>query len=453
MKSSSTLPTEPSDPNVKFLSSTKRQVIDFFVFKEDNKIQIRFESVCRGGKRSKGNLPHDLYGSYKRSVNNIEMTDDEGIHLMFITEDKYKNFPHSDIEIDIVQDALSHSYIRSSITYTLPTLPQHALTALGCLFLQLKWISGCRYCIHSKQNGKSQTFSFDNDETLLSMQDYANKNNLSYSSEITLLDSLVALKNDFQDHPYFDTLCAIETITARYHQYEPKDQYMKYNADFMYVDKRLQLLMPEVVQSMRDTTTDQKIKTRKLIDLCRKLISKNQQGDINFIIRGLNYFTNNQLFDKCIGKSAHDGGVYRSGYTERTFLKYAQFILDDNELLSIVNISNNPGYIEYYHPDTNPRRHKIFQPEMEYLFKTVWEAEFIPGCNFHDKITFTKESTHKLLPLGLHLTVEAIKKEMKAKNDFMKLFKHHKVNEIPIPKDVLTKIEEEVGSIYTIPKM
>lgn len=444
------------DPITGLPQHSKKRVLDIYVFLQNNQIKIRFESIYIGLTKESNILPQKLYERYEDNVNNFEMPNYEGIQIMFNTEQKYKEFPHSDIEVDTVIDGFSNSYSRAYMTYTLPILSHHAITALGCLFrsFNLAIRNKTLDCIHLKRQEHSLPFSFsiDNDQTLLSMEDYASMNNIAHCTGITLLDSLILLKQ--KNHPYYHTLCAIEKITKSYCESRLTATPKPY-VEFTYLEKRFELLMPDIVNSISDVTTDQRAKARVLVKLYRELISKNQQGDIPFIWSGLSYYARKNLFALCIGKPAHDGPhigkVYTWDYSEWTkFLKYAQFRLDENGFLNIVNISNNPGYLRHYSSGTD---YYLLQPEMEYLAQNVWGVEFMPGCNFHDKITFTKESTHKLLYLGLHLNVEAMKDEIKAKNNFLTLFKNHEINGVAVPKEIQHIIEDNIESIYTTPKI
>jgi hypothetical protein len=410
---------------------TKETVLDIHVYikehdingKKKNVIEIRFD-ILGIDINLRDSLPENLYEKFENHTrNNNDYRNADLTQIILNTEKKNKNFPHSHVTGMKIADGSSHLYENYSITYYLPTEPHQILNWFACFSHYINHVKRTD-CIHLK---KYSPFSIEDEtgqQNSLSMKDYANKKNLSNGIVLALLDSLIALKPESEADPYYDAICAIEKITGVYREGRSKRKPFIY---FIQTEKRFELLMPEIKSKLFNIATNHKQKTTLLVDLCRQLISKNQQADISFVIKSLNYLARKKLFALCLGQRAHNKGIYTDNYTEWYFLQNAEFRLDkiDNEtVLSIVNLTDNPGYNHYY--AKGKQNHNIFQPEMEFL-ADVWKMSYLPGCDFHHKITFSAASTKKLLSFGVHQSLEKIQKQL-YKENFWNFFSRSKIN-------------------------
>lgn len=120
------------------------------------------------------------------------------------------------------------------------------------------------------------------------------------------------------------------------------------------------------------------------------------------------------VFNKCIGKKAHDGMHYHYSYTEWDFFRHAEFKLLNDGRMS-VNVDQNLGYLTHYAP--GKRNHGIFKDEMIFLAKIIG-LEFDPSTDFEKEIIFTHACSSELKNIGLHLNLNYVMKLLQQKNHF-----------------------------------
>ena len=238
---------------------------------------------------------------------------------------------------------------KSSIYYQLPTNPDAALNFLGAFVVYLNQDTKT-FCMHFHDHSKDKDDSlfYQGVSKLENIGHYQKENDVSRSIHKILIEALISLKQDHSSDCYSDTIMAIETVYQKYCD----DRAQSRNLNFVaYVN-------PVIYVQFRN---EQAVK---------------------------------KLVDSVIGKPAHDGGRYKSNYTEFDFLRAASFSITEDGKLSITDLDKNPIYLELYAP--GKRNEHIFEPELLFLANKMG-LEFDKDNFKENGLVFNAESTQILI--------------------------------------------------------
>jgi hypothetical protein len=124
---------------------------------------------------------------------------------------------------------------------------------------------------------------------------------------------------------------------------------------------------------------------------------------------------------------------------EMFILLYTDMHLSDSGLMVLDGYKqfDNEPYYKYY-AEEKPR-HELFERDMRHICKLLG-LELMPDQDFHQKIVFTPESTHKLMQMGMHYTKDHFKHLLQARHCH-RLFKSAENQGLPkLPEDLKAKI-------------
>lgn len=151
-----------------------------------------------------------------------------------------------------------------------------------------------------------------------------------------------------------------------------------------------------------------------LIQYAKNMIRQGEASELSFHLQCLNYTIKKSLFEAVIGQPAHDKGNYGWHYTELYFLMAAEFRLNSDHSLSIVNIQQNPFFQKYY---SSRNSAPIFREEMKFLMNLLG-LELSPDSDFQQEIKFSLSSSKQLHDSGVLLTEQYVKQYFSVKNSW-----------------------------------
>lgn len=165
---------------------------------------------------------------------------------------------------------------------------------------------------------------------------------------------------------------------------------------------RFDLLCSERFQHF--TFLDHELIENKINILTLSLESKpvSQKLEDMFMLNLLNSKEKITFLSTCLGKLAYNNEKYKMSDSELMLIYFAEFYLFPNGRMAIINLDENPAYLDYY--AIGKIKHGIFNDELQHLAKHLnVEFEF-DGC-FHKqkRIMFTIECSEQLACLGLHM--------------------------------------------------
>ena len=249
----------------------------------------------------------------------------------------------------------------------------------------------------------------------------------------TLIKKILSLSS--QSAAYEATRDAIEIMSNRYN--DSGKPFIE-NLSTKHQDE---LLFDKIGTKTLDVNISLAHRTNDLLGFAQRGLRKGQKIELNYIINHINCMAKERIYNKCLGKKAHDGGKYNHSYTEWDFLRAADFTLLKDGRLSI-NLSTNASYLKYYAP--GQENAAIFKDEMIFLAK-VADLKFDADSNFEKELIFTPACSMELKNQGLHLNLAYMKKLLRQKNYFSLFRQAYEFHEKEHENNFFSNVPVEIG--------
>ena len=184
------------------------------------------------------------------------------------------------------------------------------------------------------------------------------------------------------------------------------------------------------------------LKLNVLVHVATDLIQKNQQKELNSLLKQMNDGAKDELYAPCLGQIADDNKKYSDNYSEYKLLKSGDFRIREDGRMSLLLI-NNPEYKRLYAP--GKKLQNTLEREMRHLGGFIF-LEFAEDSDFDKEIIFTPTCTAYLKELGLHLSKEYISSLLYSRNisGFFRNTQPADKNALDLHEEILAMIGEKV---------
>lgn len=400
-------------------------VADIYVYTtQDGYIEIRFDIISKSNWEDM--LPHNLYEKF--SDKKIDVF---GKHALILKEivyytDKKDREPSKNAPTSCsMQDSESINYIKSSITYQLPTTPYLALNLLSFLSYFIHAELDSISCVHLYCDTHPSTKNLD-----VTMGEYIEIENIMDDGvELELLRNIILnVKNlcaSTSGNKYRNVFSPLQTILTRADQ----QLFPQPLIEILEIEDRCRLLHEYLIKKLFDRKVSSENKLNLLLKIGRDYISKNQPTEFNFLLKSLNYLARKNLFDVYYEKLSDRQKLNHNWDRIKLFvLKTGDFQLEGNKI---------------YFKNSFPKKNSL--KSIRKLAKLL-KLDLEPYNATDPVITLTVGSTEILKQYNIHLTEHFIKRNM-YKENFWSFFKRSQINENKGELNILALKGDDLQSI------
>lgn len=297
-----------------------------------------------------------------------------------------------------------------NVTYDLPT---HALMTLNFLFAcedlftRANWLM--RISLESFYHAITQAAQQDREEKITQMMDCFR------GAQDTII---LGRKTEYKRDQKFNCLVAMILFeAAQLHDYSSVKKalslmhYLSYQAGtpFYFAIKEHRFDLIEEVNEKLPLTNliiKESVNSTLINAFCRYFqpILAKKEPALDKLIECWHFRAKRMFFEGCIKEKAHDNTSFTWKYGEMIFWMQADYSLErhkEGDRISI-DVAHSEYYKQYVNVD-GEAPHELFERQLTHVAKML-ALEFAQDCNFRRKITFTPESSQRLIAAGLHLT-------------------------------------------------
>jgi hypothetical protein len=279
----------------------------------------------------------------------------------------------------------------NTIIYKLPTTPYALINWMIYLSIFLSQITPMKMTDHIQLGGHAP-FEAVNNMNIEEMNRLFYSNNIKYTAVSTIMKIIVSFKDKTNNElaAYKDALIDFEKLCN------------------YYLDNLASPVQKTLIQCIPDQTRFDLIyadSQGKALDTVLNPNTDSAKIEFLFMIELLCSKRKIDLILSCIGKTADDNNLYTTRYPELMLIYFGQFRLVEDKKIGIVDLENNPSYIDDY--AEGKQNHDILVRELKHLAKCL-EWEFDPDVDFHrdKKIVFSERFSSKLIESGLFINAD-----------------------------------------------